>query len=559
MAEILTLLTAIFVVSSALIMVTKKLSHSTLLAYILAGVVIGVFFEQQQILSLSQLGIAFLVFIFGLKTEPGRIRSVAKESVSTTIVQLTFIGATAYVFATSIGLDLLNTSYLVLAAALSSSLVGLQLAETEIRIDLLHGRLSESIHLVQDLIAIVAVLVLSSSSLALEPVAANLLYGVTLIAVALVLRSILFPVIVRQVEGSTELTMLTGIGFLAAFIGASTLLNVSPVVGSFAAGLAIARFPHNLEMLESMGSLKDFFSAIFFVSLGALLQIPGREGLVLAAFLFTITLVFKPAITVLGLLTSGYDRRTSYLTALTLDQVSEFSLIVAIQAFIAGTINPELFSAIILAATVTMVTSAYTGRHDEAIYRAISRYSRVETSEAKIDEWTDVDEDLEQHVILIGYDTQGKRIAEAIEDKGQEFVIVENDPEKILEARKSQDNYVFGDVMDNQTWRRAKADKAKLVVSTVPQRKVSMEILGREKPKDKILRSREIQGAAELLKLGATYVEVPDVVAAEQLIEHLQGITQDVNHREELRRQNLLELRRYLQTEKNEVEDTDES
>ncbi|MFB6190896.1 MAG: cation:proton antiporter [Candidatus Nanohaloarchaea archaeon] len=548
MSELVPLLTAAFVFSSALLLLLHRFDHPSIPAYILAGVGVGMFFGQAQILELSQLGIAFLVFIFGLKTEPGRIRSVAKESLATTIVQVTVVGIAAYLFAQGLGLDLLNSLYLVIAASVSSSLVGLELIENEIRIDLLHGRLSESIHLVQDLFAVLGVLIVSSPALTLEAAGLHVARGLALVLLALGVRQWIFPFLADRTEGSTELMMLVGLAALTGFIGLAEFSGVSIVVGAFAAGISVARFPHNLEMLETMGSLKDFFSVLFFVSLGALLTLPGPEAILISFALFLATVVLKPGITVVTLLINGYDRRTSYLTALTLDQVSEFSLIVAIQAFIAGTIAPELFNAVIISATFTMVYSAYTSRHEEEIYRAASRYSSIETTEAKLEEWTDVREDMEDHIVVVGYDTQGKRLAEDLKEEDAEFVVVENDPEKIIEARQNEDYYVFGDVMDENTWERAKAPDAQLVASTIPQRKISLRILEREGP-EKILRAEDVEVASELLDAGALYVEVPDIVASEQLIEHLNGMMENPDYREELRRRNLLELRQYMQQE----------
>ncbi|MFB6190095.1 MAG: cation:proton antiporter [Candidatus Nanohaloarchaea archaeon] len=549
MSELVPVLTAVFVFSSALLLLMKRFSHPSIPAYIIAGIGVGFFFDQAQILQLSQLGIAFLVFIFGLKTEPGRVKSVARESLATTLLQLSVVGIAAYIFAQGIGLDLLNSLYLVIAASISSSLVGLELIENEIRIDLLHGRLSESIHLVQDLFAVLAVLVVSSASLTFSAVSAHIMQGAGIVLLALAIRQFIFPFLAKETGSSTELMMLVGLASLTGFLGLAEVTGVSIVVGAFAAGLSVAKFPHNLEMLETMGSLKDFFSVLFFASLGALLSVPGIEALVIAVALTLSTILLKPVVTAVSLLINGYDRRTSYLAALTLDQVSEFSLIVAIQAFIAGTIAPELFNAIIMTATATMIYSAYTSRHEESIYDLISRYSTIETTEAKLDEWTDVSESVEDHVILVGYDTQGKSIAEDLKEEDEEFVVVENDPEKIIEARQNEDNYVFGDVMDDSTWRRAFEDRARLIVSTVPQRKISLAVLDREEPGDKILRARDVEDAAELLEKGALYVEVPDIIASEQLIDHFKGMMENPDYREELRRKNLLELRQYIQQE----------
>jgi len=70
---------------------------------------------------------------------------------------------------------------------------------------------------------------------------------------------------------------------------------------------------------------------------------------------------------------SGYDKRTSYLTGFSIDQVSEFALIIAIQAWITGTIDPVVFHSIILAAVFSMVISSYTSRHEEELYNLLSQ------------------------------------------------------------------------------------------------------------------------------------------------------------------------------------------
>ncbi|MFB6147306.1 MAG: sodium:proton exchanger, partial [Candidatus Nanohaloarchaea archaeon] len=77
MSEILPVLTAVFAFSSVLLFLLHRYSHPSIPAYILAGVLVGLFFDQAQVLQLSQLGIAFLIFIFGQKTEPGRVKAVA--------------------------------------------------------------------------------------------------------------------------------------------------------------------------------------------------------------------------------------------------------------------------------------------------------------------------------------------------------------------------------------------------------------------------------------------------------------------------------------------------
>ena len=161
----------------------------------------------------------------------------------------------------------------------------------------------------------------------------------------------------------------------------------------------------------------------------------------------------------------------------------------------------------------------------------------------KIKETSDLPE-LENHVILIGYDTQGKKIVEKLQQENQEYIIIENDPEKIEEAKAKQLNYIYGDIMTKKPWEKAQVDEAELIISTIPITKISNHILEIETEADKILRAETIPEASQLLKKGATYVNIPEITASEMLQNHIQGILQNPEYREQLRRKNLLKLRK---------------
>ncbi len=548
MSQVINVLTAVFLVSALIILVFNRLSHPLIPAYIFAGLMLGALIPSDEVLTLSQIGIAFLVFIFGVKTDLDRIKTVAEESLSTAAIQVTVIGAALYLLGRGLGLDQINTLYLAAAGALSSSLVGLDLVESEVKTDILHGRLSESIQLIQDILALIIITFIAAET-STRGLPEIFLYTSMVVGLALVLRKHVFPRATELTEGSSELLMLLGLSVLTGFVGIAELLEVSLVVGSFAAGLAVARFPENLEILDSIGSLKDFFAAIFFVSVGALIATPGIATLILTSAIVVSVIFLKPAVTGLSLMINGYDKRTSYLTGLSLDQVSEFALIIVIQAYIAGGIDIVVFQSVVLSAAITMTVSSYTSRHEERIYKTISKRSPIEVSSKKIKENTRIPEKLGDHVILLGYDTQGREIADALESEDQQFIIVENDPEKIVELSKQDYNYIYGDVFDQETWNKINYQDCRLIVSTIPFRDVSREVLKLDTDAEIILRSQETGEARRLLEEGAAYVDVPDIVASEELIDHLRGVMENRDYAEELRRRKLLELRRYTRDE----------
>ena len=548
MAEIITTLTLIFGISALTLMIANRLGQPSIPAFLFSGILIGFLIDGSELIGLAQIGIAFLVFIFGLKFDPEKITAVRNEALITNTFQIALIGVLSFLFGYIIGLDLLQSVYFSIAATLSSSLVGLELLSDEVDKNIIHGRIAESINLIQDIIAVGVVVIVSSSSFTAGVVSENIAVAAGLIASALIIRKYVFDRIARFTDGSTELLMLSGLTFLTGFIAISQFFNLSIVVGSFASGIAVAKFPHNLELLDTMGSMKDFFSAILFVTLGALVSFPSKGVVLMTLGLVLLTAIVKPAMIVISLIHQGYDTRTSFLTGVSLDQISEFALIIAIQAWIAGMIIEPLFQAVILATTVTMTTSSYTKLYEHQLYEFLNRYNIVNSGD-QILPHSNKEKELEDHIILIGYDTQGKRITEQLNKMDTEFIVIDNDPEKISNLKKKDKNFVYGNILNRKTWEYANPENAKLVISTAPIEEVSNKVLSLKTEAGKILRADEINDAENLIHRGADYVIVPEILTSKLLREHLLGIESEENYKEELRRRSLLEVRKYIESE----------
>lgn len=531
--EIITTLTILLVAASAVLLLFNHLDHPAVPAYIIAGLLIGSFIDTSSILELAQLGIAFLIFIFGLKFDPKRLYREFETGKNTTAIQILGVGLVSYTVGMFIGFNSFESAIFAVAGALSSSLVGLQLGEDEIQLELLHGRLSETIHMLQDFIGIFILAVIFSATVE------NAIYSsgltVLILGSALFIREYLFDKLAEFIDFESELMMLSGLTILVGFIAVADFAGLPMVVGSFAAGLTAAKFPHNMELLDTLGSIKDFFSAIFFVSLGALVTFPTVQGLTAAAALVAITSLLVPWITYRSLKLQGYDSRTAMLTGLTLDQISEIALVLTITAFMTGLISDSLFQGVIIASVLTMVISSYTKRYEEQIYQ---RFRPEKKSVTPLD--------VEEHVLLVGYHIQGKRLLEKIREEGVKVVVIDNDPEKVDELHEESVEAVYGDVMDIEAWREANYTEAQLVISTVPSRKVSEHILELDSPEDKIVRASSPWEASQHMENGALHVIVPDIASSELLIDHIEGIIHNENYKEELRRKSLLEIRDYL-------------
>lgn len=536
----------VFVASSVVLFLFDRFSHPALPAYIVAGIIVGNFFPADEMITFTQIGLSFLVFIFGVKMDPDRLSSVAGDSLKTTLVQVGAVSALALGVSWIIGLSGFESLVFVLATAFSSTLVGLDLLEKEIDLKLAHGRLAESIHLNQDFIAILFLMILGSSAFTFDSVFRSLIHGTGVLLIALFFRRYLFDHIADLTENSRELLMLVSITVLISFLGLTEFFNVSLAIGSFAAGFAVSKYPYNMEILDTTGSLKDFFSAIFFVSLGALLTVPSMEVLLLSVLMIFITSVVKPYTVITSLVQLGQNKRTAYLTGMSIDQVSELSLIITIQAYLTGLISEMLFQAVIITATASMMISSYTARHGDRVYSFFSDHDFITARTGKVAEKMKA-HDLKEHFIVVGYDTQGKRIVEKLIEEEQEFVVIENDPEKISDLQEKEENYVYGDIMEDETWENGCYRDAELIISTIPLEKASNRILELETDAEKILRSKEVEEARRHVEEGALYVSVPKILSSELLLDHIEGIMENKLYREDLRRRNMLEIRNYLQ------------
>ncbi len=534
--ELISTLTAIFVAASVTLLIFDRFDHPAIPAYIIAGLSVGYFIDTQSLLDLAQIGIAFLVFIFGLKFDPKRLKDEAKTSLNATTAQILFTSLIAYSASYALSYSSFDSAVFAIAAGLSSSLIGLELAEKEIQFELLHGRIAESMHMIQDIVGLLILGVIFASSI--ENAAFSLGITVGMMAFALVLREFAFDFIAEQADFSSELMMLSGLTALVGFISLTQFFEIPMAIGAFAAGLTAAKFPHNMELLDTMGSIKDFFSAVFFVALGALVTLPSLNILGLAALLVFFTSFVNPYASYKALRLQGYDARTSMLSSFPLDQISEITLIIAIQASILGLLSDGMFQAVLLAAVVSMMISSYTKKYEEELYQLLKPEKKAGKPL-----------DLEDHVIIVGHHIQGKRILEHLQQEGVKVAVIDNDPEKVSEVREKNIPAIYGDIMDQKTWIEANYTEAKLVVSTVPSRKVSEKILSLERPDDKIVRASDPWEAVEHMENGALHAVVPDIAASELLIDHIEGIAHNENYREELRRKSLLEVRKYLESQ----------
>ncbi|MEX2639403.1 MAG: cation:proton antiporter [Balneolales bacterium] len=505
MFETILILTVIFTSATIILVLFDKLGQPAIPAYIVAGISIGFFIDESLLIDLVQLGILFLAFIMGVRSGSEEVIKNVHFDFKSIWMQLAIVFAIAFGSAYMLGFNYLNAAFFTIAAALSSTLIGSDYRLDLKELNVVYRRISESINLMEDFVAILIILVISIIPISFLSLGVSLGYGLLIFALGFIIRFALFPWLAGLVGESSEYVMLIGLSMLIGFIGLCIYLEISIIVGAFAAGMALSKHPYEIKVLDTMGSLMDFFSVIFFVTLGALLIIPDANVIFYSLVIIVITMLVKPFVIMQLLIWQGYNKRTAVNASLQLDHVSEFALMIAIQASLVGIMEPSLFNAIILSAIVTMTLSSYTSRYSDHIYHILARLSLTNIDQRE-ELFLQAEGEFKDHIIVVGYGVKGQKIVETLIAAEKTVLVIENDPGLISRLRQHDYNYLFGDALDSFTWKLARVDKARLVIVTAPVLQISEVALKQDTKADIMVSSYDVREAKFLLDKGAFYV-----------------------------------------------------
>ncbi|HHC71839.1 MAG TPA: cation:proton antiporter [Thiotrichales bacterium] len=338
-----------------------------LLAYILLGALagpwgMGVIDDPDTIEQISQVGIMFLLFLLGLNLHPQKLVKLFGETLFVTIASGSILALSGAALLMLFGFplrDALITGGLML---FSSTIIGLKLLPTYQLHHRHTGEIIISILLLQDVVAILFLLLLQGeeggagwSGAAWRLAALPLLLG----GAWLFERYVLTPVMARF-DTIREFMFLAAVGWCLGFSHLAHLLGLSHEMGAFIAGVALASHPISRYIAESLKPLRDFFLVMFFFSLGAGFPWPEMGGVVVPMVgLAILMLALKPVIYAWLLHRAGEKRRLSREIGLRLGQSSEFSLLVAAVAVEAGAISEQAGYLAQGATLITFVVSSY--------------------------------------------------------------------------------------------------------------------------------------------------------------------------------------------------------
>ncbi|MBI5880842.1 cation:proton antiporter, partial [archaeon] len=403
--------------------------------------------DHEVIVKLSEIGIAFLLFMVGLELEFKKLKDIGLVSTVAGTVQMVAVFFLGYLAMKLMGFSKMEGIYLGLAVAFSSTMLVVKILSDRLENNTLHGRLIIGILVVQDIFAIVALSYLASTSSA--AMGYSFIIKVLLVLATGVLASkFVFPKVFEFAATSRELLLSVSLSVCFLFALLFQAIGLSITIGAFVAGVLLANLPYNIEIVGRMRSLRDFFSILFFTSLGLQLVFTGISALLIPLLvLLLLTLLFKPLIIHFILCLLGQHTRTSFLSASSLGQISEFSLILVMQGMAYGVVQQNMLTMTVMLALITMFFTSYFMSYEEGFYRhfvhLLKRFNmRVKTEKVPQSEKMLYD------VILCGYDRIGYSILKSLHAQDKSVVVVDFDPDVIKKLNKMGVSCLYGDICD---------------------------------------------------------------------------------------------------------------
>jgi Kef-type K+ transport system membrane component KefB len=511
--------------------IAKILKQPLVLAYVLTGILIGPFgfrlvTSEDIIRIFAEIGIALLLFIVGLELDIKRLKDVGKVSVGCGLGQIFATFIFGFALSRVLGFSQLESFYIGFGLTISSTMVVIKLLSDKKELDTLHGKIILGTLLVQDMVTIMVLAALPTlSELSTSIVTIAFLKGFGLISIAIVSSKYLFAPFIRYAAKSVELLFLFALSWCFLFSSFSYLLDFSIAVGAFLAGVSLASFPYNLEIVGRIRSLRDFFVTIFFVSLG--MQVPIEIAFLVEVFILAVfVLVGSPIITFFITNMFGYERRTAFLTAISLAQISEFSLILATQGLFLGHISSEIFSLIAWVALVTITISSYFIIHSSRLYKLFLPLIDMFSSASSRQNFEHIPEPPREHVVVFGYHRTGYDIVKTLRKLKKNFLVVDYNPEIIKKLKTQGISCIYGDVEDLEILERVDLQHAHLVISTIPEIEDNLLIIKQTRERNPkaiiIMRAESIDHVLELYKKGADYVIFPEMLGGEKASEILE-------------------------------------
>jgi CPA2 family monovalent cation:H+ antiporter-2 len=530
---------AIFAVGTFLVYVCQRLRLPPIVGFLLTGVLIGPYAlgfvrDIDLISSTAEVGVILLLFTIGVEFSVERLSRIRRYILLGGGLQVAAtVGLVALLLAL-LGVDWplgVYTGYLV---ALSSTAIVLKLLSERAHIDTPAGQISVGILIFQDLSIVVMVLtipLLGSRSGSLGAVLLALFEGLLIIGIVIEAARRVVPPILDRVARlqSQELFLLVVVVICFGIAWMASLAGVSLALGAFLAGLAVSGSRFREHAVGEIVPLRTVFNAVFFVSVGMLLDVrvaAQEPWLLLGAALGVVTI--KSIVTAASVRALRYPSWMAVFVALGLAQIGEFSLVLhdtgreyGLSPAGMGTTGDQMFLAVVV---LLMIATPFLMQLETAVRRLLGP-SAAALPEGASGLSADEAASRPEHVIIGGYGLTGRYLERVCRAFNHPYCIVDLNPVTAVEAEARGVPLFHGDLGRPEVLERAGVRQAMLLVVAINDAEAAKRIVQQAKLANRslpiIARARYLIDTEPLERLGADVVLTEEVETALLLVQRV--------------------------------------
>jgi len=462
--------------SIVIVAMFTRLRLPSIVGFILTGALIGPYGlgwagEVEAIKLLAELGVVLLLFSLGVEFSIDKLYQLRHYVLRAGIAQVGLTVLVCVVGAGLLGYSLAQSLALGMIISLSSTAVGVKILKQREELDSTHGRFAVGVLLFQDVMAPVFMAVLpfltQAQEQGLKVVGLRLLLTVVGVGVVYLLARLVVPVVLRwMVVSDTREIPVLGSLFVALLMSYITQsLGLSPALGAFIAGVIISETPYSHQITANITPFRDSFLALFFISVGMLVDLPYLQANLGAVVVWTISLMALKCLIVLGIaLAIRRPVRIGLLAGLVLANIGEFSFVLMEQSRATNLLPPELLNGLVAGTSLSILLTPLLLA---GAYQALARATRRAHWLSRIRAAHESHPELRDHVIIVGYGLNGRNLANLLRELGQPFVVVEMNGALVREAQKQGIPVIYGDAAHPEIMHAAGVEHARAVVIAV--------------------------------------------------------------------------------------------
>ncbi|MBY0541984.1 MAG: cation:proton antiporter [Sphingobacteriaceae bacterium] len=365
----------------------KKIKQPLVLGYILAGLFVGPYIkiiptvsDSKSITIWGEIGVIFLLFSLGLEFSFKKLVKVGGTASITAIVKVIFIIIAGFLIGKAMGWNNMDSIFLGGIISISSTMIAIKAFE---ELNIKHKKFAGLVFgvlIVEDLVAILLLVLFSTMAVSQQSAGPELIKSIVKLGFFLVLWFLggifLVPTFLKKTKKlmNDETMLVVSLALCLVMVILADKAGFSPALGAFIMGSILAETTQAERIEHLTKSVKDLFAAIFFVSVGMLINPSVLLTYALPIFLITMVIILgKIIFTIFGALLAGQPLKTAVQAGMSLAQIGEFSFIIATLGVSLKVTSDFIYPIAVAAAAITTFTSPYLIRLSEPFYNFLNR------------------------------------------------------------------------------------------------------------------------------------------------------------------------------------------